>query len=137
ALTLVENREPVAAEILHSLWPSVGRAWRIGITGPPGAGKSTLVAAMIALLRKAGKSIGVVAVDPTSPFTGGALLGDRVRMVGAWRRRRRAARPTRAAPRGPRSPGPPRRAPPQARRATHPAPRGIRPAREAVPPSGG
>lgn len=81
ALTLVENREPVAAEILHALWPSVGRAWRIGITGPPGAGKSTLVAALIGELRKAGQTIGVVAVDPTSPFTGGALLGDRVRMV--------------------------------------------------------
>jgi LAO/AO transport system kinase len=81
ALTLVENREPVAAEILHRLWPAVGRAWRVGITGPPGAGKSTLVAALIARLRQAGKSVGVIAVDPTSPFTGGALLGDRVRMV--------------------------------------------------------
>jgi LAO/AO transport system kinase len=81
ALTLVENRDAVAADILHRLWPSVGRAWRIGITGPPGAGKSTLVAALISRLRKAGKTIGVVAVDPTSPFTGGALLGDRVRMV--------------------------------------------------------
>jgi LAO/AO transport system kinase len=83
ALTLVENREPASAEILHALWPSVGRAWRIGITGPPGAGKSTLVAVLIERLRKAGKSIGVIAVDPTSPFTGGALLGDRVRMIGA------------------------------------------------------
>jgi len=80
ALTLVENREPVAAEILHELWSATGRAWRIGVTGPPGAGKSTLVAALIAALRAAGKTIGVVAVDPTSPFTGGALLGDRVRM---------------------------------------------------------
>src|SRR6185295_10952168 len=76
AMTLVENREPVAAEILHALWPATGRAWRVGITGPPGAGKSTLVASF----RKAGKTVGVVAVDPTSPFTGGALLGDRVRM---------------------------------------------------------
>jgi LAO/AO transport system kinase len=81
ALTLVENREAAAAEILHALWPSVGKAWRIGITGPPGAGKSTLVAALIAEFRKAGRTIGVIAVDPTSPFTGGALLGDRVRMV--------------------------------------------------------
>ena len=80
AMTLVENREHVAAEILHALWPSTGRAWRIGITGPPGAGKSTLAAALIASFRKAGKTVGVVAVDPTSPFTGGALLGDRVRM---------------------------------------------------------
>jgi LAO/AO transport system kinase len=83
ALTLVENRDAVAAQILHSLWPATGRAWRIGITGPPGAGKSTLVAALIGAFRKAGKTVGVVAVDPTSPFTGGALLGDRVRMVGA------------------------------------------------------
>jgi LAO/AO transport system kinase len=80
AVTLVENREHVAAEILHALWPATGRAWRIGITGPPGAGKSTLVAALIVSFRKAGKTVGVVAVDPTSPFTGGALLGDRVRM---------------------------------------------------------
>ena len=80
AMTLVENREHVAAEILHALWPSTGRAWRIGITGPPGAGKSTLAAALISSFRKSGKSVGVVAVDPTSPFTGGALLGDRVRM---------------------------------------------------------
>jgi len=80
AMTLVENREHVAAEILHALWPSTGRAWRIGVTGPPGAGKSTLAAALISSFRKAGKTVGVVAVDPTSPFTGGALLGDRVRM---------------------------------------------------------
>ena len=80
ALTLVENRDPVAAELLHALWPQVGNAWRIGITGPPGAGKSTLVAALISEFRKEGRSLGVIAVDPTSPFTGGALLGDRVRM---------------------------------------------------------
>ena len=81
ALTLVENRAAAAPDILHALWPSVGRAWRIGITGPPGAGKSTLVAGLIAAFRKEKQSVGVVAVDPTSPFTGGALLGDRVRMV--------------------------------------------------------
>jgi LAO/AO transport system kinase len=83
AMTLVENREHVAAEILHALWPSTGRAWRIGVTGPPGAGKSTLAAALIASFRKSGETVGVVAVDPTSPFTGGALLGDRVRMGSA------------------------------------------------------
>jgi LAO/AO transport system kinase len=81
ALTLVENRDAAAAEILHALWPSVGRAWRIGITGPPGAGKSTLVATLIEAFRKEQRAVGVVAVDPTSPFTGGALLGDRVRMM--------------------------------------------------------
>src|SRR5262245_43017049 len=61
ALTLVENRDAVAADILHALWPSVGRAWRIGITGPPGAGKSTLVAGLIAAFRKSKRSVGVVA----------------------------------------------------------------------------
>jgi GTPase len=80
ALTLVENREPASAEILHALWPATGKSWRIGVTGPPGAGKSTLVAALIGEFRKAKRTLGVVAVDPTSPFTGGALLGDRVRM---------------------------------------------------------
>ncbi|MCG3135716.1 MAG: putative GTPase [Planctomycetes bacterium] len=80
ALTLVENREAVSAQILHELWSDTGRAWRIGITGPPGAGKSTLVAALIAHFRQEGRTVGVIAVDPTSPFTGGALLGDRVRM---------------------------------------------------------
>ncbi len=80
ALTLVENREPIAADVLHALWSATGRAWRIGVTGPPGAGKSTLVATLIEAFRKAGRTVGVIAVDPTSPFTGGALLGDRVRM---------------------------------------------------------
>jgi LAO/AO transport system kinase len=80
---LVENREEAAARILHALWPRVGRAFRLGVTGPPGAGKSTLVAALIALYRASGRTVGVVAVDPTSPFTGGALLGDRVRMTAA------------------------------------------------------
>ncbi len=83
ALTLVENRTPEASQVLRSLWPHVGRAWRIGITGPPGAGKSTLVAALITALRARGATVGVIAVDPTSPFTGGALLGDRVRMSSA------------------------------------------------------
>jgi len=80
ALTLVENRDPVAGQVLHQLWPTTGRAWRIGVTGPPGAGKSTLASALIRHVRSLGKTVGVIAVDPSSPFTGGALLGDRVRM---------------------------------------------------------
>jgi LAO/AO transport system kinase len=65
---------------LKELYPNTGRAYIIGITGPPGSGKSTLVDKMIDILRKDGKSVGIVAVDPTSPFSGGAILGDRIRM---------------------------------------------------------
>jgi LAO/AO transport system kinase len=79
-LTAVENRSAVAEAALRVLYPKAGRAHLVGITGPPGAGKSTLVAAMIAALRKEGRSVAVIAVDPSSPITGGALLGDRVRM---------------------------------------------------------
>jgi LAO/AO transport system kinase len=79
-LTAVENRTPVAEAALRSLYQKAGRAHLVGITGPPGAGKSTLVAAMIGQLRAAGRSVAVIAVDPSSPITGGALLGDRVRM---------------------------------------------------------
>ena len=79
-LTAVENRTPVAEVALRRLYPLAGRAHIVGITGPPGAGKSTLVAAMIAEVRKAGRTVAVIAVDPSSPITGGALLGDRVRM---------------------------------------------------------
>ncbi len=79
-LTAIENRTPVAEAALRELYPRAGRAHLVGITGPPGAGKSTLVAALIAVVRAAGRSVAVVAVDPSSPITGGALLGDRVRM---------------------------------------------------------
>jgi LAO/AO transport system kinase len=79
-LTAVENRTPVAEHALRSLYALAGRAHLVGITGPPGAGKSTLVAALIAELRRSGRTVAVVAVDPSSPITGGALLGDRVRM---------------------------------------------------------
>ena len=79
-LTAVENHTPVAEAALRRLYPLAGAAHLVGITGPPGAGKSTLVAALIAELRRAGRSVAVVAVDPSSPITGGALLGDRVRM---------------------------------------------------------
>jgi len=79
-LTAVENRTLLAEAALRRLYPLAGRAQLIGITGPPGAGKSTLVAALIAELRRAGRPVAVVAVDPSSPITGGAVLGDRVRM---------------------------------------------------------
>jgi LAO/AO transport system kinase len=76
----LEDEEPRGIEAFKALYPRAGRAHRIGITGPPGAGKSTLVDASIAELRRRGQRIGVVAIDPTSPFSGGAILGDRVRM---------------------------------------------------------
>lgn len=79
-ITLVENRSPVVPEIMRRIHARTGRAYTVGITGPPGAGKSTLVDALTAHLRKTGASVGVIAVDPTSPFTGGAVLGDRIRM---------------------------------------------------------
>jgi LAO/AO transport system kinase len=79
-LTAVENRTPVAEAAMRRLYPMAGRAHLVGITGPPGSGKSTLVAAMIERVRAVGRPVGVVAVDPSSPITGGALLGDRVRM---------------------------------------------------------
>ena len=79
-LTAVENRTKVGEVALRRLYPTAGRAHLVGITGPPGSGKSTLVAALIAEVRKAGRTVAVIAVDPSSPITGGALLGDRVRM---------------------------------------------------------
>jgi LAO/AO transport system kinase len=79
-LTAVETRDAVGEAALRRLYPMAGRAHLVGITGPPGSGKSTLVAALTGELRKAGRSVGVIAVDPSSPITGGALLGDRVRM---------------------------------------------------------
>ncbi|MDQ7858876.1 MAG: methylmalonyl Co-A mutase-associated GTPase MeaB [Armatimonadota bacterium] len=79
-ISLLENDDPRAAEILVALFPHTGRAHVVGVTGPPGSGKSSLVNAAIRRLRAEGRRVAVVAVDPTSPFTGGALLGDRVRM---------------------------------------------------------
>jgi LAO/AO transport system kinase len=79
-LTAVENRTPVAEAALRGLYPRAGRAHLVGITGAPGTGKSTLVSALIAEVRARGRTVGVIAVDPSSPITGGALLGDRVRM---------------------------------------------------------
>jgi LAO/AO transport system kinase len=79
-LTAVENRTPVAEAAMRALYPRAGQAHIVGITGPPGAGKSTIVAALIGELRRSGRPVAVIAVDPSSPITGGALLGDRVRM---------------------------------------------------------
>jgi LAO/AO transport system kinase len=81
AVTLVESHDPRASRLLAEVYPATGRARIIGITGSPGAGKSTLVAAIAKHYRTQGKRIGIVAVDPTSPFTGGAILGDRIRMA--------------------------------------------------------
>jgi len=81
AISLVEREDAQAERILAELYPSTGRARIVGITGSPGAGKSTLVAALAKHYRRQGKRIGIVAVDPTSPFTGGAILGDRIRMA--------------------------------------------------------
>jgi LAO/AO transport system kinase len=79
-MRLIEDAQPQGEAILRELWPRTGRAQIVGITGNPGAGKSTLVDRLVAHLRKKGKTVGVLAVDPTSPFTGGAILGDRIRM---------------------------------------------------------
>ncbi|KAB8142927.1 methylmalonyl Co-A mutase-associated GTPase MeaB [Chloroflexia bacterium SDU3-3] len=80
AITLVETGGPAARELMGAIYPSTGRAHILGVTGSPGAGKSTLVNALAQHWRRAGKTVGIVAVDPTSPFTGGAILGDRIRM---------------------------------------------------------
>ncbi len=80
AITVVENDQPGKRELLKRIYPKTGNAYLLGITGPPGAGKSTLTDKIIANLRKQGKTVGVIAVDPSSPFSGGAILGDRIRM---------------------------------------------------------
>jgi LAO/AO transport system kinase len=80
AISLIEDETPLAADVVRAIFPSTGRAYLIGVTGPPGAGKSTLVDRLTSEVRTHGHTVGVIAVDPTSPFTGGAILGDRLRM---------------------------------------------------------
>jgi LAO/AO transport system kinase len=82
AITLTEDGGAAQRELIRRVYPETGRARVVGITGPPGAGKSTLVDRLIRLVRGRGETVGVLAVDPTSPFTGGAILGDRIRMQG-------------------------------------------------------
>ena len=80
AISLVENRDPLAYPLVAELYPETGRAAVVGVTGPPGVGKSSLVGALVTHLRPEGRTVGVVSVDPSSPFTRGALLGDRIRL---------------------------------------------------------
>lgn len=80
-ITMVENEKPEYYPILKEIYSHTGKAYRIGITGPPGAGKSTLVNILAKQIKDRGNEVGIIAIDPTSPFTGGALLGDRIRMT--------------------------------------------------------
>ena len=82
AISIVEDGRPEAPALLAALFPYAGRSLVVGVTGPPGSGKSTLVDRLTAHLRREGKTVGIIAVDPTSPFSGGAILGDRIRMQG-------------------------------------------------------
>ena len=80
-ISLAENNDPTAARVMKQIHPHTGKAHVIGVTGVMGSGKSTLICELTRLYRKIGKKVGIVAVDPTSPFSGGALLGDRIRMM--------------------------------------------------------
>jgi LAO/AO transport system kinase len=81
AITLVENSEPLAYDLVRELYPDTGRAYAVGVTGPPGVGKSSLISALVRHVREAGRTVGVISIDPSSPFTQGALLGDRIRLA--------------------------------------------------------
>jgi GTPase len=80
AISLIEDEAAAAADLMRAIYPHTGRAYLVGVTGPPGAGKSTLVDKLTSETRRQQETLGVIAVDPTSPFTGGAILGDRLRM---------------------------------------------------------
>jgi LAO/AO transport system kinase len=82
AITAIEDHDPDAEELLKQIFPSTGRAHVVGLTGAPGTGKSTLVNHLAAHYRRGGEQVGIIAIDPTSPYTGGAILGDRIRMQG-------------------------------------------------------
>ena len=81
AITLVENSEPLAYDVVRDLYPETGRAHVVGVTGPPGVGKSSLISSLVRHVREQDHSVGVITVDPSSPFSQGALLGDRIRLV--------------------------------------------------------
>jgi len=80
AISLVENSDPLAYELVRDLYPATGRAYAVGVTGPPGVGKSSLISAVVRHVREQERTIGVISVDPSSPFSHGALLGDRIRL---------------------------------------------------------
>jgi LAO/AO transport system kinase len=80
AISLVENGDPLAYDLVHDIYSETGRTYAVGVTGPPGVGKSSLISTLIGHVRERGRTIGVISVDPSSPFTQGALLGDRIRL---------------------------------------------------------
>ena len=79
-ISLIESQDPRGVEVMAEVYPHTGRAYCIGVTGPPGVGKSTIVDSLAEVMRGEGFSVGILAVDPTSPYSGGAFLGDRIRM---------------------------------------------------------
>jgi GTPase len=81
AITLIESSDPTAYDLVRELYPETGKTYAIGVTGPPGVGKSSLISALVRHVRERGETVGVISVDPSSPFTRGALLGDRIRLA--------------------------------------------------------